>query len=156
MEINMKDFLEAITSISKGVDQIEKALWNKSSRYADFQHGIEDSKHGLMILKDLLDTEVQNDLKKKRDLKEQADKLDSIISRLKVKFPDYIYINGITGECREKHMLPVDTDDFNIFVKGIPAGGSGALTDFIYDEIYMNLAQTDEPLPGVYTFTNKD
>ena len=84
-------------------------------------------------------------------------KLDEIIAELKSKFPDYIYINAITQDCREKHMIPAsESNDYAIFVKGIPVEEAEPISHYIFDEIYMRIAQTDEPMPGIYTLHGKD
>ena len=110
------------------------------------------SNEGLAILKQL---EIEHK-KFAGERKKQAIRLDKIIAQIRTKFPDYIYINSITQDCREKHMIPEEYSDFAIFIKGIPEGKMHEVTNYIEGEIYLKMAEEGDPLPGLYTFHSKE
>ena len=148
MELRLGELLVIRAFVQIG---LSKVPINKST-----EEGLDWAKQGLDLLNEKIDREaaVRKENKTKEALK--AQQLDLIIEQIKEKFPDYIYINGITGDCREKHMLPADSTDYAIFIKGVPEGKSGEITNYVYDDVYMKMAETGQELPSIFTFHEKD
>jgi hypothetical protein len=157
MELPSSELIMAVAFLSSGLEKIEATIKVDPLRVSRaVREGCEEAYRGLILLTRKIDQEKNKQEKRDAQKARDAVKLDEIIADLKIKFPDYIYINAITQDCREKHMLPIDSTDYAIFVKGIPEGKSGPINRYIFDEIYMKIAETDDPLPAIYTLTGTD
>jgi hypothetical protein len=157
MELPSSELIMAVAFLSSGLEKIEATINADPLRVSlAVREGFEEAYRGLILLTRKIDQEKNNQEERDAQKAKNAIKLDEIIAELKTKFPDYIYINAITQDCREKHMLPTDSTDYGIFVKGIPEGESGPISRYIFDEIYMKIAETNEPLPAIYTLTGTD